>query len=168
MSKRTQGKQAEPPVRLTARAVAYLHQEARAAVAGQSTTAARYDRSALHLFTLSAALIAASAILGHLELASSNVGLLSWIALAVTLTAWLAAALGARRPLPSPEDPPHAAAPDRYRRRHLRALALEAARSDRGRNDQALRDQRRWLLAVTQLVALQTALIVAVELAARG
>lgn len=130
--------------------------------------AAADDRRSVGLFALSAALIAASAILGHLELASSGVGLLSWIAIAATAAAWVAGAAGERlrvvRPLVLPVTTVTATS---RLRRQLVERDLAEATAARSENDAILGEKRRWLAAFVQLVALQTALIVVVELAAR-
>ena len=156
------------PVRLTDKAAAYLHEEARDAVLRQRTAAAASDRGAARLFVLSAVLIAASAILGHLELGSSNVGLLSWIAILVTATAWVAGGVGEWLRLARPAVlPVTTVAATNRRRRQLVERDLAEASAERYENESLLDQKRRWVLAFTELVALQTALIVAVELAAR-
>lgn len=161
-------KVAEQRVRLTPKATAYLNQEVGDAVSRQRAVAAASDRSAARLFVLSAALIAASALLGHLELGASNVGLLSWIAIAVTATAWVAGAIGERLRLARSAVPPvTTVTPDNRRRRHLAARDLAEVSAIRYENESLLEAKRRWSRAFTQLVALQTALVVAVELAAR-
>lgn len=166
MAKRIKAAKRSP--RLTARAARHLSRRTDRAVVDQRATGATYDHRTGRLFALSAALIAASAILGHLELGSSNVGLLSWITIAVTATAWLAGWIGQRFRLA--EDvvaPVTTVSAELHQRRQFAERELVEANSARYANESILRQRRRWLTAFAQLVALQTALIVAVELAAR-
>ena len=86
----------EQPAPLRRKMLARLASDARLAVRNQRAAAAAIDRGALQLFALSASLISASALLGQLELARSNVGLLSWVAIVVTVLAWTAGALAAQ------------------------------------------------------------------------
>lgn len=161
-------KSAVRPLRLTSGAAIALEREARRAVRAQRAAAATLDGSVARLFALSAGLIAASAILGSLELGSSNVGLLSWIAIAVTATAWVAGAVGERvRLLEAAVRPVVTVTPELRRRGQLAERGLAEASAARYENDAALGRKRGWVGAFTQLVALQTAVIVAVELAAR-
>lgn len=161
-------KAAPQPPRLTSNAARHLEREARRAVRDQRAIAAASDRNAGRLFVLSAALIAASAILGSLELGSSNVGLLSWIAIAVTATAWVVGAIGERvRLVETAIKPVTTVTPDNHRRGQIAERQLAEVSAARYENDATLVQKRRWVAAFTQLVALQTAVIVAVELAAR-
>lgn len=161
-------KAAPRPVRLTSSGARYLEREVRRAVRDQRAEAAASDRSAVGLFALSAGLIAASAILGSLELGSSNVGLLSWIAIAVTGTAWVVGWLGERVRLAEPAvRPVETVTVEARRRGQLAERRLSEASAERYENDAALGLKRRWVGAFVQLVALQAALVVAVELAAR-
>lgn len=156
------------PVRLTSNAARYLEREVRRAVRDQRAAAAASDRSAGWLFALSAGLIAASAIFGSLELESSNVGLLSWIALGVTAAAWVVAAIGMRvRLSEQPVMPVRTVTSELQRRRDFAERDLAAASATRYENDVVLDQKRRWVGAFAQLVALQAAMVVAVELAAR-
>ena len=161
-------KAAPRPVRLTPNAARYLEREVRRAVRDQQAAAAASDRSAGWLFALSAGLIAASAILGSLELGSSNVGLLSWIAIAVTATSWVVGWLGQRVRLAEPAmRPVETVTTDAHRRAQFAEQRLVGASAERYENDAALGLKRRWVAAFMQLVALQVVVVVAVELAAR-
>jgi hypothetical protein len=156
------------PVRLTSNGALYLEREARRAVRDQRAVAAAYDRTALVLFALSVGVIAATAILGSLELGSSDVGLLSWIAIAVTGTAWVAGALAERVRLSEPVVRPVVTVTSEARRRgQVAERRLAEASAERYGNDAALGAKRRWVGALMQLVALQAAVVVAAELAAR-
>ena len=94
------------PLRPTSKATAFLNEEAQAATSRQFASAEAYDRSSVRVFLLSAILISASAIFGTLELAASGVGLLSWIAIAVTAAAWVVGAVGERVRLTGRPTPP--------------------------------------------------------------
>ena len=154
--------------RMSGEAAAYLNVEARSTVLGQQATAAAYRQGVAPLFALSAALIAVTAIFGHLELGSSDVGLLSWIAIAVTATAWVVGALGERvRLVRPPVAPVTTVTATSRRRRDFVDRDLAEASAERYENETLLDQRRLWARAFRQLVALQTALIVAVELAAR-
>lgn len=161
-------KQAEPvePAAPTRQVIARLANDARRAVRDQRAAGAAYDRSGLQLFALSVGSIAASAILGQLDLARSNVGLLSWVAIAVTLVAWAAGALAVQFYRLPPVEVMPTGAP--IRRRELHEVERASAETALASNGPVLAEKRRWLFAFTQLVALQAAVIVAVELAARS
>lgn len=156
----------EQPALPTRKVIARLANDARRAVRGQRATAAAIDRGALQLFALSAGLISASAILVQFDLARSNVGLVNWVAIAVTLMAWSAGAVAAQFYSWPPE-----LAPPRdglNRRRELHEIEHASTETAAASNAPILAEKRRWLTAFTQLVALQVSVIVAVELAARS
>jgi hypothetical protein len=146
--------------------IARLANDARRAVRDQRATGAAYDRSGLQLFALSVGLIAASAILGQLDLARSNVGLLSWVAIVVTLVAWGVGALAVQFYRLPPAEVTLSDTP--ARRRELHEVERASSEATLASNGPILAEKRRWLFAFTQLVALQVAVIVAVELAARS